>query len=172
MSSRDEFPELHEGDAIVAPDACKGKDWEDKIEKCMGSAVHMVNRHFIPYTHNSAEDRMQRDLGHVLDLMETALVISKSELSVIKRSRKHLSGQSARSNWLGPVDFASWTDTDKTWHLPFKTKKEIYGATNRPFPGGQCKVHHVQDERITNTLMVPAFSTSSPQSCQRRSPIP
>ena len=77
---------------------------------------------------------MERDHGRVLELMETALMVSKSPLSVIKRPKKHLPGQSTRGNWLGLVDFASWTDADKTWHLPFKTKKQLYGTTNRPLP--------------------------------------
>ena len=90
LSSRDEFPELHAADAIVAPDATKGKDWEDKIEKRIGTAKHTMSRQFISYTHNSAEESMERDHGRVLELMETALMVSKSPLSVIKRPRKAL----------------------------------------------------------------------------------
>ena len=72
---------------IVAPDATKGKDWEDKVEKCIGTAKHTRSQKFISYTHNSAEERMERDHGRVLELMETALMVSKSPLSVIKRGQ-------------------------------------------------------------------------------------
>ena len=164
LAARQVAGEMTEGDLIIAADGGKGKDFEDKVEKVVSAVQHTTTKQVINYTCESAEKRMERDHGGMLELMETILIIGKTAPTVVKRSRKNFPGQSTRSKWLGPVDYPDWDDTTATWHLNFKTKKALYGAHNRPRPGQECPVEHDPATRITSLTKVPVFYQEFPAS--------
>lgn len=68
-----------------------------------------------------------------------------------------------RGNIIGPVDKLNWSDSAKTWSLPYKLKKEILGDANLPLPGGACPVEHETDAPPRHIDVVPVFYHEGPQ---------
>ena len=78
LAARADSGQMADGDLIIASDGGKGKDFEDKIEKVLSAVQHTTTKHIISYTCESAEKRMERDHGGMLELMETVHIVGKT----------------------------------------------------------------------------------------------
>ena len=106
-----------------------------------------------------------------INLTENAFFVTTQDLQVKIQAR--LYAGNTRGNIIGPLAKPSLTDMKEVWHVRHELKKQIFGESNLPLPGG--KVPQMEEEipedeepqrapKVRNSDLVPAFYHEAPNS--------
>lgn len=85
---------------------------------------------------NSLRDRMDKVRGFCsLNQMERLFLVCRDVLDLNEHDRLHWSGCTNRGNNVGPIAVAA-AESDETWRMPVKAKKDIIGKNAKILVGG------------------------------------
>ncbi len=161
LSTREDG-DLAEGDVLIALDGGKDNDWCSKsVAKYLPSKKYETTKHLITYTYESVEKRMERASKTPLQLHESCTFITQGDVDYKVQARLVASGNT-RGNVIGPLTKPSWVDGSETWLLPMSVKRNLFGKSNMPLPGGACPVPHEQDTHAKKDELVPCFYHEAP----------
>ena len=154
---------LPSNDIIVAPDATKGQDWEDKLLRALNPLKLEVTRRYVIYTQESLEKRMDRlHPGTTLEQMEVIPLLSSVAPNFKSMPCKFAPKTNTRGNVIGPLDKTDLADKEATWTMAWADKKELYGSDNLPLPGGHCPVEHKKAKITKGSDLLPVFYHEGP----------